>query len=279
MMEQINHIIDSSFVDGPGNRTVIFFQGCNFRCQFCHNPETINKCNHCGLCVEPCPTGSLSIENNKVVWNEETCTDCGSCYKECPYYATPRVHNYTVDDVMDRIKKNRAFIRGITVSGGESSIRRNFVLELFKETKKLNLTTLMDTNGSYPLYRDEDLMKYTDGIMLDVKATNPFFHQVLTDAGNEQVLKNLVELAKINKLAEIRTVVFDGEDGSEQTVNDVFALIEPYIADAKFTYKLIKFRPIGVRGSTRKLRSPSDEKMTYLKSLLEEKGFNNVVIT
>ena len=41
---RINKIIDSSVVDGPGNRTAIFFQGCNFNCKYCHNPETIDHC-------------------------------------------------------------------------------------------------------------------------------------------------------------------------------------------------------------------------------------------
>ena len=37
----VNKIIPFSNVDGPGNRLSIFFQGCNFDCLYCHNPETI----------------------------------------------------------------------------------------------------------------------------------------------------------------------------------------------------------------------------------------------
>ena len=39
---KINKIYNFSSVDGPGNRLVVFFQGCNFNCIYCHNPETID---------------------------------------------------------------------------------------------------------------------------------------------------------------------------------------------------------------------------------------------
>ena len=48
MLGSIDSIETFGLVDGPGIRTVIFFNGCNLRCKFCHNPETwqIGKLNY-----------------------------------------------------------------------------------------------------------------------------------------------------------------------------------------------------------------------------------------
>ena len=39
-MGRINSIFTGSAVDGPGVRSVVFFQGCPLKCAYCHNPET-----------------------------------------------------------------------------------------------------------------------------------------------------------------------------------------------------------------------------------------------
>ena len=43
-MGKIHSIESMGLVDGPGIRTVVFFQGCNLRCQYCHNPDTWDLC-------------------------------------------------------------------------------------------------------------------------------------------------------------------------------------------------------------------------------------------
>ena len=55
----VNRILPFSSVDGPGNRTVVFLQGCGFDCKYCHNPETRNLCISCGDCVGKCPAHAI----------------------------------------------------------------------------------------------------------------------------------------------------------------------------------------------------------------------------
>ena len=42
MKASIDSIESFGLVDGPGIRTVIFFNGCKLRCKYCHNPEMWN---------------------------------------------------------------------------------------------------------------------------------------------------------------------------------------------------------------------------------------------
>lgn len=49
---RIHSIESMGLVDGPGIRTVVFFQGCDLRCKYCHNPDTWNLSEERELAVE-----------------------------------------------------------------------------------------------------------------------------------------------------------------------------------------------------------------------------------
>lgn len=276
---KINKIIKFSNVDGPGNRMAIFFQGCNFNCKYCHNPETINECKNCYKCVEECPTDALYIEGKSMKWKESLCCECDKCIKVCKFNASPKIKEYAVDELIREIAKVKPFIKGVTVSGGESTLQYRFITEFFKEIKKNwpNLTCFVDTNGSLNLSDDtyKEFVDITDYFMLDVKAWDEKEHVELTEKKVENVIENLKFLKNIGKLFEVRTVIVSKKLNNELTIRKVSELIKK----TDIRYKIIKYRHFGVREELQKnLFSPSDEELKELERLAQSLEVKNTLV-
>lgn len=272
----INKILNYSAVDGPGNRLVIFFQGCNFNCSYCHNPETINICNDCGICVKTCHSKALSIKNSKVIWHSEKCVHCDMCIKVCPHSSSPKVMKMTVAEIMQRIEKVRPFISGITISGGECTQQFDFLLDLLIECQMRNISAFIDTNAFLEHEKMIKLSKFFDKAMPDVKVFDNTQHIELTGKSNDLVLQNVEYLLQKNKIYEIRTVIYPNLN-NEETVEHISKLIAKY--NKYVIYKLIKFRQNGTRQSfNQNLVETSDEVMINLKNIAENMGCQNIVI-
>lgn len=200
-------------------------------------------CNHCKECVKSCPVHALTIEDNHVQWDQNLCVNCDTCIKVCPNLSSPKISWMSVEELLKVINKKKAYIRGITVSGGECMNHAAFLLELFKEVKKLGLTCLIDSNGYYDFQKYPELLAICDGIMLDVKAVDNQFHKQLTGVKNTIVLNNLDYLLKQEKLEEVRTVLLPNHQTQNLTTIDyVSKRIRNHCR-----YKLIKYRHFGVR--------------------------------
>ncbi len=273
----VNKVIPFSGVDGPGNRTAVFLQGCNFNCQYCHNPETIHTCISCGACLKHCPTGALQMEQGQMTYDITKCVGCDSCFTHCPHGASPRVRRLTAAETMKLVENQMPFIRGLTVSGGECTLHRDFLVELLTMAKAKGLHTLLDSNGSYLFETDPKLMAVTDGVMLDVKAWDMGEHWTVTGQPNDTVLRNLRWLARQRKLTEVRTVVVPGLFDYEQTIRNVCAVLAE--TGSLYTrYKIICYRPNGVRQQYRHLESPSVDTLQRLADTAADYGLTDVVI-
>ncbi len=273
----VNKIIPFSTVDGPGNRTAVFLQGCNIACAYCHNPETQQLCRHCGECVQGCPSGALRMQNGRVLWDKSLCIGCDRCIQVCRFRASPKVEWMSPGQAMAEVEKNLPFIRGITVSGGECTLYPAFLTRLFELAKQKGLHCLLDSNGETDFSLLPDLMAVCDGVMLDVKAWEPAVYQALTgSADNAVVKKNLLFLKAQDKLEEIRIVCANGETDTAQTIDGIAALLGAAVGGVRL--KLIAFRKEGVRGRLCGMQSPTPEEMMQWQLYAQKKGFSNAIL-
>lgn len=282
----VNRIIRFSSVDGPGNRLVIFFQGCNMNCINCHNPHTIGICSHCGRCVDECPVQALSLICRKdgrkeIQFEESVCINCDHCLEVCPEDSNPRSHWMNVDELIQEILKVASFLSGITVSGGEASQQLEFVQHLFtriKEDDSLSrLTTFIDSNGTLAKEGWEQLNPVLDGAMIDLKAIRSDVHQRLTGISNERVLESIQYLAQQQKLFEIRLLIIpEYNDDQEQIRETIQFLANISLA---FRIRLIPFRQHGVRKEYQNLKPASLEQMEEIRRSFLAQGFKDIIIT
>ncbi|MGE0075440.1 MAG: YjjW family glycine radical enzyme activase [Sphaerochaetaceae bacterium] len=265
----VNKIVDSSCVDGPGNRSVVFFQGCNFNCTYCHNPETINRCDSCGECISHCPTGALRMQYGEVRWNRAVCNGCDTCITLCPHKASPKVQVIGSDQIADLVETNLPFIRGVTFSGGECMLQAGALVELCERLSKSVGSVMLDSNGSIDFSLYPRLLAACDGVLLDMKCYDETKHFELTGQSNKQVIANAIYLAKMGKLAEIRTVVVPNELPNEDTVSRTAELVAQWLPKGMvIPYKLIRFRRFGVRGVATGYQSPSNGEMEALRAMV-----------
>ncbi|MDO5582340.1 MAG: 4Fe-4S binding protein [Planctomycetia bacterium] len=43
-----------------------------------------DTCAGCAACVDACPCGAISIEDDKANVNADECVECGACVDACP---------------------------------------------------------------------------------------------------------------------------------------------------------------------------------------------------
>ena len=278
---RLNKVLRFSTVDGPGNRFVIFVQGCNFNCVNCHNPYTIADCNHCGLCVDPCPEDALTIETGPtVILDPIACTSCDVCIEVCPFDSTPLAYESSVTELIDQIRETAKFISGITVSGGEATLQPDFIFDLFSAVKAdpglSHLTTLVDTNGSAPIALWDRLAPVMDGAMVDLKALDRITHVQLTGASNEPVLESIRHLASISRLSEVRLLIMPGYNDDDTSIKDTVAWMRS--VDPNMRIVVIGFRNHGVRPGLEYLTEASPESTERIGELIREAGFTDVVV-
>lgn len=194
--------------DGPGIRTVVFLKGCNLKCLWCHNPESVNpkkqlmfygdRCVGCGKCAEIC-------QNT----HTESCVACGKCVDVCKNGAREIVgFEKSVDEVCDILFRDIEYYKnsdgGVTLSGGEPLLQIDFCEALLKNCKEKNIHTAVETAGNVPWEYFERVLPYLDYVLYDIKSFDEQNHIYCTGVSNKRILENAEKLKGTGKNVRFR---------------------------------------------------------------------------
>ena len=200
-----------SIHDGPGIRTTVFLKGCNLRCFWCHNPESWSalpqiqhfpqKCISCGKCLSVCPRKAHQVQaEGRKVFDRAVCRACGTCATNCYSGALALTgKRMTVEEVVAEAEKDRLFYEnsggGVTFSGGEPLLQKEFLREALVECRRRGLHTAVDTAGNVPQDSFREILPHTCLFLFDMKAADPEKHKKATGVSNKRILDNLRQLA------------------------------------------------------------------------------------
>lgn len=233
------HSVESfGSADGPGVRYIVFLKGCNMRCQYCHNPDTWAKDGRELMTPEEVLKKALRY---KTYWKEKG---------------------------------------GITVSGGEALLQIDFVTELFRLAKEKGVNTCLDTSGN-PFSMEEpfkskfdELMKYTDLFMLDIKHMDDAAHRKLTGQTNQNILEMAAYLSDHGKAMWIRHVLVPGITTEEDELHrlrsflDTLKTVERVEVLPYHTLGVFKWKELGIPYQLEGVDPPTKEQIDRAKEIL-----------
>lgn len=233
------HSVESfGSADGPGVRYIVFLKGCNMRCQYCHNPDTWAKDG--GELMTPEEVLKKALRY-KTYWKEKG---------------------------------------GITVSGGEALLQIDFVTELFRLAKEKGVNTCLDTSGN-PFSLEEpfkskfdELMKYADLFMLDIKHMDDAAHRKLTGQTNQNILEMAAYLSDHGKAMWIRHVLVPGITTEEDELHrlrsflDTLKTVERVEVLPYHTLGVFKWKELGIPYQLEGVDPPTKEQIDRAKEIL-----------
>lgn len=123
------------------------------------------------------------------------------CPMRCKYCHNPDTWDfaggkeYTAEEVAARVLKYKSYFTGgggVTVSGGEPLLQKDFVAQLFSLLKEKGIHTALDTSGATFTEEKKEsflpLLDKTDLVLLDLKEIDEEKHLALTGKSNRHAL-------------------------------------------------------------------------------------------
>lgn len=188
----------------------------------------------------------------------------------------------TVDEVIFEIEKERPFFDesggGVTASGGEPLAQPEFLRDLFKECKRRDIHTTLDTSGYAAAEVFDSVIDFVDLFLFDLKLIDKEKHREYTGVSNELILRNLNALVARKKPTIVRFAVIPGINDSSEDVNNM----ANYVGSLRGVKKISllpfhaiagdKYRRLNIENRMVGVEEPTSGRMESIKKVFENKG-------
>jgi pyruvate formate lyase activating enzyme len=199
--------------DGPGNRLVYHFQGCNMHCPWCSNPE----------CIPP----------------DGTMIDSALTGAKCSCAA------YSADALVQEGRESRRLLfdgGGVTITGGEPTFQFAGLLELLTGLKSSSIHTAIETNGSHP--KLSELFPQLDLLIIDCKHIDDQIHRRTTGRSNKAVLANIQLAFQRHPNVLVRTPLVNGFNADLKTIKEMLVFYQQFDT-GKARFEFLQYHEIG----------------------------------
>ena len=286
--------------DGPGIRTTVFMKGCPLKCLWCHNPEgqefspqiafNDSRCIGCKECVDACPQGAINFTADGSRTDRVKCQNCGKCAEVCPTGARELIGKYmTAEEVFSEVERDTLFYRnsggGVTVGGGEPTMQPGFLVEFLRKCQEQGIHTALDTSGYVEWKEMEEILKYVDLVLYDIKQIDLAKHAEYTGVSNDLILENARRISSKGIPMIIRVPVIPGYTDGEDSIRGIMEFA--CVLESVVKVDLLPFHRLG-EPKYRKLdrsyafegtQPPAGVDMQELKRIVESLGLQAKVMS
>lgn len=211
------------------------------------------------------------------------------CPLRCKYCHNPDTwtqdgaKEYNVEEIVQEVLKYKKYYDkgGITVSGGEPLLQIDFIIDLFKNLKRHNFHTAIDTSGYLYNKLEEDkfneLIKVTDLFLLDIKHIDNNEHEKLTGVKNDNTLEFAKYLDKNNKKMWIRHVLIPGITAQDEYIERLKLFIDKLENVEKVeilpyhTMGVHKYKELGIEYQLKDVLPPDEDMVKQVKFKLKRR--------
>ncbi len=153
----------------------------------------------------------------------------------------------SVSDLISKIERFKPYFErsggGVTFSGGEPLLQKDFLIELLRECKKRNIHTCLDTAG-VGIGDYEKILPLTDLVLYDIKAIDQKSYEDLCSNTMTETIKFQKALQSCKTPTIVRQVVIPGFNDTDEYMMELKTYIKSNIPNV-IKVELLPFHKLG----------------------------------